>query len=579
MNSAAHIQKLIDQGHRSFAEKELAVALRKNPDDPNLHLLGAKLDFFGRRLDVALSALAKVTKALPDSADAHHLQGVILGQAGQHVAAVSALERAYQLSPNDSQICSNLGAMIQRQGNFNDAEPLLLKARNLHPAVAGFRNNLGLLYRSQLRHQEAVQEQRQAVVLEPGRIDFRKSLVWAMDYCPNTDPHDDFEAIRATGELIENNTPLLFDTYEKVKGRIRIGYLGSTLRKHSVAYFLLPIIEKHTSQFEIFSYHIGELEDSMTRRIAEASDHYRHLSGQSAKDIAHQIHKDGINILVDLEGFSEQLETLPVLAHSPAPVQVSYLGWPNTTGLARVDYRFVDNFTDPPESIADSIYTEQLIRMSASFAVYSAPTDAPDVNATPVLKNGYITFGSFNWSAKMNPEVIKYWALILKAVPDSKLLLKHTSFDLQSVADIVLSAFSAWDVGPERLILDGFSKDTVEHLSRYHEVDIALDPFPFNGMTTSCEALWMGVPVVTLAGERHLSRVGVSLMNNIGYPDWIADDYNGYVAIATKLASDPERLQTIRTGLRKQMSDSPLMDGKKFVEEFEQRLIEISHDG
>jgi len=574
----ARMQALFDQGQYAPAAELLVTALSEKPDDPELQLLGAKLDYVGGRFNAALRTLSKVTAELPDSVDAHHILGVILSQAGGHEAAVQALERAYQLSPNDPQVCANLGGVIVRQGNFNDAEPFLLKARNLDPASAVTRKNLGVLYVEQLRHEEAVKEYRQAIALQPGSFAFRSSLTKALGCCPQTDPHDDFEVFRSTSEIIENNTSLLFDTYSKANNRIRIGYLGSTLRQHSVAYFLLPILEHHSDQFEIFCYHIGEREDSMTQRIVENSDHYRHLSGQSAAEIARQIHQDGINILFDLEGYTEQLVTLGVLAHSPAPVQASYLGYPDTTGLARIGYRIVDNFTDPADGIADSLYTEELIRMSTSFAVYSPPIDAPDVNVTPVLRNGYITFGSFNLPIKMNRDVIKLWSRILRTVEGSRLLLKHALFEKKSMVDNIVSAFVAEGVAPERLILSGFDKTSTDHLHRYHEIDIALDPFPFNGMTTSCEALWMGIPIVTLAGEKHLSRVGVSHLTNIGYPDWIATDFDKYVKIAEKLASDTQTLNAIRLGLRKKMSASPLMDGKSFTAELEQRLLDIWHD-
>ena len=545
------IRTMFDQGQFASAAKDLAVALRDSPDDPELQLIEAKLNYVSQQFDKAINILIKVTQQLPDSIDAHHLLGVILSQPGNNqaerrIAAVQALERAHQLSPNDPQICANFGGQVAQLGIFNKAEPVLLKALKLDPSSEGTRNNLGILYKKQCRHAESVEEFRKAVKLRPNHIAFRNSLVRAVDYCPNTNPHDDFESLKAAGALIQSSAPVLFNHYAKAGKRLRIGYLGSTLRTHSVAYYLLPIIENHSDQFEIFCYHIGKQEDSMTDRISASSDHYQHLYGHNSESIARRIHKDGINILIDLEGFSGLDETLKVLSHSPAPVQVSYLGWPNSTGITSVGYRFVDHFTDPQGSVADSVYTEQLIRMTASFAVYSPPTDAPDVESTPALRNGFITFGSFNWSVKLNQAVIELWARVLNTVTDSKLLLKHTSFDMESTVENIVSAFASHGIARERLILYEFSETTLEHLSCYHEVDIALDPFPFNGMTTSCEALWMGVPLITLAGEKHLSRVGVSLLENIGYPDWIANNHDQYIAIALELTSDTGKLDTIR---------------------------------
>ncbi len=440
--------------------------------------------------------------------------------------------------------------------------------------MAGTRNNLGGLYREQLRHEEAIREYREAVARRPDRLAFRYHLLRAMNCCPDIDASYAYKTTRAVGEFIENKAPPLFESYQKVSDRIRIGYIGSTLRQHSVAYFLQPIIENHSNQFEVYCYNIGDTEDSTTKRISEECDHYRHLHDQSSESIARQIHRDGINILVELDGYTE-LVTLAVLAHSPAPVQVSWIGYPETTGMTRIRYRIVDNFTDPPGGVADGLCTEQLIRMTTGFSVYSAPSDSPDVEKAPALEKGNVTFGSFNLPLKMNPRVIETWARILHAIPSSTLLLKHGSFEKKSMVENIYSAFGAHGLDRERLLLSGFEATMNEHLRRYHEIDIALDPFPYNGTTTSLEALWMGVPVITIAGEKHVSRIGVSLMSNIGHPEWIAEDCDQYVAIARKLALDLEKLDSIRLELREKMSSSPLMDGPTFVTELEQKFMEI----
>jgi predicted O-linked N-acetylglucosamine transferase (SPINDLY family) len=298
------------------------------------------------------------------------------------------------------------------------------------------------------------------------------------------------------------------------------------------------------------------------------SDRWFSTIGESDDRVAQQVYADQVDILVDLAGHTVN-NRLRVLALKPAPVQVTYLGYPSTTGLSQINYRFTDQWADPPGH-SDPLYTEKLIRLPHSFLCYQAPEDAPEVAALPSLSSGYITFGSFNTIQKVNEEVIALWSKLLTAIPSAHLLLKCKSFSDRSTMTRYRDQFTTYGINPERLNLVGHQQATQDHLSLYHQVDIALDPFPYNGTTTTCEALWMGVPVITLAGNSHVSRVGVSLLKAVDLPDLIAATPENYVDKAIALAKDLEQLAQLRGNLRLQMAQSPLCNASQFVNGLEQ---------
>jgi len=573
----SEIRRLIDAGRLAAARDQCSDALRRHPDNVALNLLAGQINFRMRRLDAAKHFLWRVAELQPDLVDAQHLLSVVLDHGGDRDGALRAARNAHRLEPDNAEICSNLGALLTSTDTFNDAEAPLTHARKLDDRQAVICDNLGNLYRKQLRHEESLEQYLNASALEPNNVSYRIHAIKARDCCPDTDPRAAFEFVRATGDLVEARYPPLFDSYREPPKKLRIGYLGSTLRRHSVTHFLLPILQNHGSGFSIFAYNAGRKEDDTTKRIRDLSEGYRHVHATDADEIARQIHADGINILFDLDGYTEA-GTIRVLARKPAPIQVAWIGCPGSLGMSRVDYRIVDKDTDPVGSIADRIHAEKLIRMPQCFSVYSAPVDSPPVNETPARKNGYITFGSFNVPTKLNTSVFRVWANVLRNIPDSVLILKTPLFDQRSMRDNVRAGFAKYRVSGDRLRFMGFDADSRDHLRRYHDIDIALDPFPYNGTTTSCDAMWMGVPVVTLAGDRHIARVGVTLLNNVGNSALVARDYDHYVEIAKELAGNIERLDAARLALRQRMLDSPLMNGAKFTALLEAKLHRIWHE-
>jgi predicted O-linked N-acetylglucosamine transferase (SPINDLY family) len=350
--------------------------------------------------------------------------------------------------------------------------------------------------------------------------------------------------------------------------RLRIGYVSPNFRRHSVSYFLSPLIAGHDHRlFEVFCYAQVANPDNVTKRFRRLADGWCSTVGMTTSAIADRIRNDGIDILVDLAGHTANNRLL-VFAERPAPVQVTWLGYPNTTGLSAMDYRLTDAVADP-EGPGDNLHTETLIRLPAGFLCFTPAPETPPVTDPPVLANGHVTFGSFNNPSKVTASVVASWARILEAVPGSRLLLKNRSLADDGTRQRYSALFAERGISEERLIFHAWIASMSGHLGAYGRIDIGLDPFPYNGTTTTCEALWMGVPVITLQGDRHASRVGASILKTVGQGEMIADSVDDYVDAAVKLAENTDALTSLRRDLRPAMAASPLWDAAGFTRDVE----------
>jgi protein O-GlcNAc transferase len=324
-----------------------------------------------------------------------------------------------------------------------------------------------------------------------------------------------------------------------------------------------PLLRGHDRQkVEVFCYAEVTRPDSFTARLQGLADHWRVTVGLSDQRLAERIRTDGIDILVDLAGHTAG-NRLPVFARKPAPVRVTWLGYPNTTGLKAIDYRLVDAVTDP-DGEADAWASETLVRLEDGFVCYRGLRDGPELTPPPCLKTGTVTFGSFNNPAKVSTATFDAWAKLLSRLPQARLLLKGMWFADASTCALFLARLGERGVAADRVELVTWLP-AAEHLALYHRVDIALDPFPYNGTTTTCEALWMGVPVITLRGHRHAGRVGASLLTRIGLTDLIAHSIEEYVEIAVALAGNSGRLDDLRRALRPRMAASTICDERAFA--------------
>lgn len=480
-------------------------------------------------------------------------------------------EAAVALDPAHAQAHFSLAVILTWQERWMDAEAAYRRALALQPASAIAHDSLGHVLLEQGRPEEALACARAALELEPDSTDLLVNCLFTARYVPQ--PPGDALAPEAVRYAERMTTAAAGRTTtwrcEAQPRQLRVGLVSGDLRRHAVASFLesvLPHGARHDIQY--FAYSTNTLEDEVTARLRPLCVQWRAIADLSAIDAADLIAADGIHVLVDLSGHSG-LGRLDVFALAPAPVRVSWLGYPATTALAQMDYLLTDPYcTIPGDELR---FSERLQPLPDSLFCYCPPDGGVPLSQPPVARNGFITFGSFNNLVKLNDDVVRTWAGILNAVPNARLFLRNRQLQDEAMRRRVASRFADCGVQPDRLILEG-PLASMQHMVGYHRVDIALDPFPFVGCTTSVEALYMGVPVVTLRGQGHMLRVGESLARTLGLDDWIADNEAGYVARAVAAAAEPERLATLRAGLRGRMEHSALLDAPRFSKGFAQTL-------
>ncbi len=347
------------------------------------------------------------------------------------------------------------------------------------------------------------------------------------------------------------------------RDKLRVGFVSGDFYRHSVSYFLLPLFRAYDrTRLEFVCFSNARHKDEVTVELKNLVDGWRDIAGLDDEAAIAAIRGAEIDILMDLSGHTKD-NRLEIFAAKSAPVQATWLGYPDTTGLSAVDYRLSDAVADPPG--AERYCVERLYRLQDGFLCYSPPDMAETVSPPPMQKNGYVTFASFNNMAKTTPGLIAVWARILQEMPDSRLLLKNNSLACPTLRQRLAGYFARHGVAAERLILKCRSPTVAEHLAEYAGADITLDTFPYNGTTTTCEALWMGVPVIACRGDRHAARVGASILTQTGLQELLAEDVNGYVAKAVGLGGDGAAVARLRQGMRQRLQDSALFDEKGFA--------------
>ncbi|MBI2815142.1 MAG: tetratricopeptide repeat protein [Opitutae bacterium] len=478
------------------------------------------------RLAEAVACHEKVAALRPDYAPGWYNFGLTLSLAGRSAEALACHDRALAADPN----CA--------LGRFGRAQAL----HQLH------------------RMPEAVADYRRYLAANPRHHEAHSYLLFALHSIGGISRGELFAAHVAYGRSVGQCAARPLPNAPEPGRRLRLAFLSPDLRTHSVAYFLEPLVARlDRTEFEVCLYHDHFREDEVTARLRGLADIWRNFLGRPGDTVEAAIRADAPDILIDLAGHTGMTNRLPLFARRLAPVQVTYLGYPDTTGLPAMDHRFTDAVADPPGE-ADGFATEQLIRFAPTAWAYAPPAEAPAVQPPPALARGHITFGCFNNPAKITEPMLALWARILQAVPGSRLCLKGSGFGEPAQRARFAAGFARAGVAPDRIDCLERTPDTRSHLAGYHRVDVALDTSPYNGTTTTCEALWMGVPVVALAGDRHMARVSASLLAACGHPEWVAVDEENYVAAAVRLAGDRARLAEIRAGLRDDLRRSALLD-------------------
>lgn len=545
-------------------------AVEQAPDNAILYCQLGSVYFDLNRLLEAVTAFETAIRLDPNLAAAQGNLGTAYSTLGRVEEAITCQRRSIALEPENPKHYVNLGAALKAQGLLGDAAEAYRKAAALKPDYDYAINNLGNLLREQGRLEEAIACFRKAIEVSPDYLTPCSNLLFTLNSLPDISPEEIYAEHRRFGELVETKASpaLAHANNPDPERRLRIGYLSPDFLGHSVAYFIENLLEHHDrSRVEVVCYALNKRADSLSRRLYARADLWRSCSFLNDRELAAMIRADGIDILVELAGHTAE-NRLAMMAYRPAPVQATYLGYPNTTGLKTIDYRLTDALVDPPGD-GDHFYSEKLIRLPRTFLCYRPSDFAGEVTPRPVLANGYVTFGSFNVLAKMTDQVMAAWVQILKQVPGSRLLLKCNAFTDPVTVDLYRRRFAESGVPSERIELMGRQPLIGDHLAMYGRVDIALDPFPYNGTTTTCEALYMGVPMIALRGERHVGRVSAALMHHFGLDDLVTESQAEYVAKAVGLAHDAEGIQALSAGLRQRMAASPLMDAPGFAREVE----------
>lgn len=538
------------------------------------HTLGVIAEMTGRNLD-AIKRMHETVKYMPNDPSFFYNFGLMLQKQSRYNEAVKNYKEAVRLKPDYINALNNIGAILLITGKLSEAEEYLFKAIEVDKNYYMSYNNLGSVYKDQGRYEEAIENYRKALSIKPDDASSASNLLLTLCYVSEGNRDEVFHEHKQFEKRFTSISRIdVGDRKTKAADEpLSVGYLSPDFRTHSVSYFIEPILRHHDrSRFNIFCYADNGVSDNITKRLNGLCKNWRRIFGKKDDVVAEMIVNDGIDILVDLAGHSGY-NRLPLFMRKPAPVQITYLGYPNTTGLSSMDYRISDEMTDPMGD--EKYYTEKLIRLSKGFLCYNPPQDAPAVSEPPSIKNGYITFGSFNNLPKITPGVIETWVNILKKVPESRLLIKTKSFNDETVQRLYGGHFQRRGISPERLIFTGHAASLKEHLELYNRLDIALDTFPYNGTTTTLESLWMGVPVVVLAGAHHAGRVGVSILSRLGLNHMIAESPKQYIAICAFLANDLDRLSKFRKALRRAVKESSLCDGKSFTAELERAYLEM----
>jgi protein O-GlcNAc transferase len=546
-------------------------AVQLDPDNGNFqHSLGNALAARGL-LDQAIAHLTRAVELCPkDFAMVNNLANC-LASAGRREESAQRFEQLLALKPDLAEGHNNYSIVLKDLGRIGQAVEHARRASELNGNLSKIWNTFALALHSNGRYNEAIDALRQALVVQPDYIRAHSNLLLMLHYT-TMDPaallaeHLAWAQRHVPGHERVPRPPVREPRDpERV---LRIGYVSGDFHEHVVSYFLRPILAQHDrTRFEIFAYSDTIHPDAATAAMASCVHTWRSIVGVSDDAVAQLIRDDGIDILVDLCGHTHG-ERLPIFVRRPAPIQVTYLGYPDTTGLTTIDYRLTDSFADPP-GLTERWHTEKLIRLPHSAWCYPIPGDLPEVQDAPSVVGEHVTFGSLNALAKLSDMTLDLWAKILAATPNSRLLIKAIGLEDADTREHLATRLVERGVLRDRFDLLGKTRLNIEHLTTYHRLDIALDTFPYHGTTTTLEALYMGVPVVSLAGQTHCSRIGASLLTNVGLGELVAESGEQYVAIAAAVAGVPERLLALRQGLRDRVAASPICNAPEFVRDLE----------
>ncbi|MBF0323864.1 MAG: tetratricopeptide repeat protein [Alphaproteobacteria bacterium] len=557
----------IQAGRIADADAFLRRAVKLAPKDAAIWCNLGMVSAMSRRHIDAIGQFGKALALSPDLGAAHVNLARVLFEVERYVEAEKHARRALALAPNGPVELKMLADVAVRRGRTTEGAHLLNRALAIRPDWVDALNSLASVHRLEGRPHRAVELYGRCLAIKPLESAAR-NLVLTHYYDTASTPQSLAAAVAGWVKLHAHLAPLPAPANDRDPDRrLKIGYVSADLRNHPVAGNIEDVLAAHDRQtFEIFVYSLTAGADQVTQRLAGKVDHWRQAAGVSDAVLARQIRDDGIDILIILAGWTGD-NRLRLAALRPAPLQVSWHDF-GTSGLAGMDGWITDAVIHPPGQTGEE-FGEELLRLPC-FYYEPRPESAPEVAVPPCLTGQPVTFGSFNHPVKMTDASLALWAETMQAVPGSRLLLKYRDqFGETGLKERYVERFGALGIGPERLLFRGDTQSEADHLAAYAHVDIGLDPFPFNGSTTTWQALYMGVPVVTLAGSRFVGRVGLSLLTALGLPELAATTPADFVKIAVALANDPDRLGALRAGMRARIESSALVDAPGYARALE----------
>ncbi|MGD9789833.1 MAG: tetratricopeptide repeat protein [Phycisphaerales bacterium] len=575
--SGVHVQRAIDALHAGRADQAEATLRRVIAREPSNaqanHILAAAILIQGRpEQALHFAERATIASGRPN-ASALDVHATCLAMLNRPADAADVFRRAVNADLTLASAHNGLGASLLQLGEVDQAIAALEHAKSLSPTNTGFTSNLASAYARGWRVPDAIRAIDEAVAAGGPRVDLLTQRASLLNYSSSASREDILSAHRALGDQIERGVRSRGVPITAVPPDVlRVALISPDFRGHSVARFIEPLLRaRNVSMLRLIAVSSTSRPDATTERLRALADEWIDIARVNDAQAAELIRKARVDIAIDLAGHTHE-SRVSVLAHVPAPLRGTYLGYPNTTGMPSVDFRLVDAITDPDGS--DVFATERLTRVGGCFLCYQIPPELPPIRTQEDVPNRGVTFGSFNALNKVSPITLDLWARVLGENRDSRLLVKAESLGIESVRLRLLDELENRGVSRDRVELHAQTASAHEHLAMYDRVDVALDTFPYHGTTTTCEALTMGVPVVTLTGDRHASRVGTSILSAIGEHDLIASTTEEYVRKATGLARDSARCTSLRRTLRDRLASSIVCDAEGFAARFDRALRE-----
>ena len=560
-----------------IAKQLLNKASETDPDNVDAHNnLGNVLKELGE-YQKSKNCFQKAIQIQPNFALAHNNLGAVLQELGEYQKAALSYQKAIQIQPNFAEAHSNLGAALKELGERQKAISCYQEAIKIQPDNAEAHYNLGIVFKELGEHQKAITCNEKAINLKPGHVRAYSNMLLTSLHLEKVDPQ---YYLTKTKEFRFSLKPVSDDLLLKYQfdGRpkkLKIGFVSGDFKQHPVGYFLLDTL-KHlkNKNLELIAYSNFKKKDSLSVELKSHFTNWREITNQNNEKVINQIRKDGIHILFDLSGHSAK-SRLPIFINKPAPIQVTWGGFFSSTGIPEIDYIIGDPYVTPSKD--SKYFTEKIFSLENIYYCFSVPEFEIKITELPAIKNGYITFGCFNNLSKINNKVISLWSRILMTIPKSKIFLKTKELNSLYLKKMIINNFKKNNINLDSIILEG-SSPREKLLASYNKVDIALDTFPHSGGTTSFEAIWMGVPVLTKKGFKFISRMTESINHNVNMSDWIANNDNEYVKKAIKFSTNLERLSKIKKNLRQIALESPLFNASLFAEQFKDAVWKMWKD-